>query len=158
MRYHRLSNEDLKSFRKEFITFLSSLGIDAPAWEQLKKKEPTKADELIDQFSDMVIHRSLTNIAAIRMVSEKEIYVFRFAQEEAEVVHLRVGSDHDLTDEKIINELAAGALDLKTLLPEVETGKKALNGNREMEMYQLMLKGAKPCPESFFEDFMKMVT
>lgn len=157
MRYHRLSNEDLELFRDEFVTFLSSLGIDAPEWEQLKKEESQKAGELIDQFSDMVIHRSLTNISALRVISEKEIYVFKFGKEQADLIHLKIGTAHKLTDESVIERLASGELALKALSPEIETGKKMIKGNREMEMYQLMLQGAKPCKESFYTDFKRII-
>lgn len=159
MRYHRLSNEDLEIFRSEFVTFLSSLGIDAPAWEKLKKAEPSKADELVDQFSDMVIHRSLTNISSVRLVSEKEIYVFRFGKENAEVIRVRIeeAAPYDFTDKVTIEGLASGEIEFKSLNPDVEKGSKPVSGNREAEIYSLLSQGAQPCELAFFESFKGMI-
>lgn len=157
MKYHRLSTEDLEELKDEFVKFLATNGLEANDWQKLKREDAEKTDALIDQFSDLVIHRALTNIAALKMVTQNEIYIFRFEKEQAEVVHLKIGTDHDLTDETVIGQLASGDLPLKMLSPEVETGKKSLKGDREMEMYQLMLQGAKPCPATLFEDFKKLV-
>ena len=157
MKYHRLSKADLEELKDEFVKFLATNGLEAKEWEELKKEDPEKTDALIDQFSDLVIHRALTNIAALKLVTQNEVYVFHFEKEQAEVVHLKIGTDHDLTDETVIGQLASGDLPLKTLSPEVETGRKSLKGDREMEMYQLMVQGAKPCPVSFYEDFKKLI-
>lgn len=158
MKYHRLSTSDLEEFQEEFVTFLATNGIVAADWQQMKVATPEKADELIDQFSDLVIHRSLTNISALKLVAEKEMYVFLFEEQEGKVVHLKVGAevDRSLTDPQTLEDLASGALPLKSLKPEIAKGKKKLTGDREMEMYHLMRQGAQPCEAAFFNDFRKL--
>lgn len=159
MRYHRLSGEDLAEFEEEFKTFLATNGIDAPTWQALKQSDTARTGALLDQFSDLVIHRALTNIQALKMVAEKEIYVFRFAEKEAEVLHLTLPREGEaaFTDAALMESIANGERTIQSLTPEIEKGTKKLKGDRELEMYMLMRQGAEACPASFFEDFKKML-
>lgn len=159
MKYHRLSPEDFEELREEFVRFLATHSITADDWKQVKATDQQRTDELLDQFSDLVVHRALTNIKALRLVSAKELYVFRFDEKEASVINLELKSDseHDLTQPDTINALADGSLNLKNLKPEMSTGTKKLSGDREAEMYLLMRQGAQPCEASFFEAFRSMV-
>jgi len=158
MRYHRLSKSDLEEMRDEFVTFLAAQSIRAGDWESMKTEDPEKAEELLDQFSDMVIHRALENISALKLISEDEIFVFLFEENEAKVIQLRIDAESGylLTDPETIQKLAKGELSLSDLKPVLEKGKKTLSGNREMEMYLLMRQGAEPCTAKFYEDFIRL--
>lgn len=158
MKYHRLSNEDFHELRDEFVRFLATHSITAADWEKIKANDADQTVILLDEFSDLVIHRALTNIKSIRLVSAKEMYVFRFDENEASVVHLELGKDtpHDLTNPETIAAVADGSLKLDELNPEMETGKKKLSGDREVEMYLLMRQGAQPCELEFFEAFRQL--
>ncbi len=158
MKYHRLSNEDFQELRDEFVRFLATHSITASDWEKIKANDADQTGVLLDEFSDLVIHRALTNIKSIRLVSAKEMYVFRFDEKEASVVHLELGKDtpHDLTNPETISSVAEGTLKLEALDPELETGKKQLAGDREVEMYLLMRQGAQPCELEFFEAFRQL--
>lgn len=160
MKYHRLSKEDLEELREEFVTFLAAQSIRAEEWEKLKENDAEKVDRLLDQFSDMVIHRALENISALKLISEKEMYVFLFDESEASVIHLKIAPDVDyrLTDHKTIAGLSSGSIALSALKPQFEKGKKAITGDREAEMYLLMRQGAEPCPAAFFESFEKLIS
>ncbi len=159
MKYHRLSAEDLEEMRDEFVTFLAAQSIRASDWESLKTSSPERVEELLDQFSDMVIHKALTNISALKLISDNEMYVFLFGEKEAKLVHLQIGAgaNYSLTDAETIQNLAAGRVSLSTLKARFEKGKKSLTGDREMEMYLLMRQGAEPCTKQFYEDFKKLV-
>jgi hypothetical protein len=159
MKYHRLSNEDFHELRDEFVRFLAAHSITASDWEKIKAHDVEQTGVLLDEFSDLVIHRALTNIKSLRLVSAKEMYVFRFDEKEASVVHLELGKDspHDLTNPDTITSIANGTLKLDALDPKMETGKKKLTGDREVEMYLLMRQGAQPCELEFFEAFFQLV-
>lgn len=158
MRYHRLSGSDLEEMREEFVTFLAAQSIRAGDWETMKTENPDKVEELLDQFSDMVIHRALENISALKLISADEMFVFLFEENEAKVIQLKVDAEsgYSLTDPETIQKLANGELSLSDLKPILEKGKKTLSGNREMEMYLLMRQGAEPCTAKFYEDFKKL--
>lgn len=159
MKYHRLSSEDFKELREEFVRFLATHSITASDWEKIKSTDSEQTDHLLDQFSDLAIHRALTNIKALRMVSAKELYVFHFEAQQAAVVHLEIEENgtHDLTNPETIAAVANGTMPLDDLGPEFETGTKKLKGDREAEMYLLMRQGAQPCELSFFEAMDKLV-
>jgi len=158
MRYHRLSKSDLEEMRDEFVTFLAAQSIRAGDWEKMKAEDPEKVEELLDQFSDVVIHRALENISALKLISDDEMFVFLFEENEAKVVQLKVDAQvgYPLSDPETIQKLAKGTLSLSDLKPVFEKGKKTLSGNREMEMYRLMRQGAEPCTAKFYEDFKRL--
>src|SRR5690554_2740611 len=131
MRYHRLSGSDLEEMREEFVTFLAAQSIRAGDWETMKTENPDKVEELLDQFSDMVIHRALENISALKLISADEMFVFLFEENEAKVIQLKVDAEsgYSLTDPETIQKLANGELSLSDLKPILEKGKKSLSGN-----------------------------
>lgn len=159
MKYHRLSEEDFNELRDEFVRFLATHSITAADWEKIKAHDAKQTGVLLDEFSDLVIHRALNNIKALQMVSANELYVFHFDEKEASVVHLELKSNngYDLTQSDTIAALAEGNLNIKNLDPDMSTGTKKLSGDREAEMYLLMRQGAQPCALSFFEAFRSMV-
>lgn len=159
MKYHRLSEEDFRELRDEFVRFLATHGIAASDWEKIKSADLDHMNQLLDQFSDLAIHRALTNIQSLRLVSAKEMYVFRFDENEASVVHLELGNEcpHDLTNPDTIGAVADGSLKLDDLKPEMSKGTKNLTGDREAEMYLLMRQGAQPCELGFFEAMQRLV-
>lgn len=155
MRYHRLGKEELEELQQEMIHFLAAQSITAHEWESIKGNEPERMNELIDQFSDMVIHRALTNIKALRIVSQHELYLFLFEEQNARVMHFSLPpeSAYAFTDSGTIEALSSGKITLKDIHATCYKGEKTL-GDREAEMYALVVQGAVPCSK---EDYHKIV-
>ncbi len=62
MTYRRLKNDELAELETAFIRYLALNGIPADDWVKIKKEEPGRMEELIDTFSDVVIHETLTKL------------------------------------------------------------------------------------------------
>lgn len=158
MKYHRLSAEELVGLEKEMAVFLASHGITATEWEAMKSEDKQRAESLIDEFSDLLIHRALTNIRALKIVSSHELYLFSFESNSARVVQLTINENASVNfnEEGVFERLADGSLNISELKPQYYRGSKDLK-NREMEMYQLMLQGATPIEQSLFDAFAALV-
>lgn len=158
MRYHRLSAEELVGLEKEMAVFLASHSITAPEWEAMKISDSDRAEALLDEFSDLVIHRALTNIKALKIVLAHELYLFSFESDAARVVQLNIDKKASvkLNEEGVFERLAEGSLTISRLQPQFYKGTKSVV-NRELEMYQLMLQGAQPVAQSVFDAFAALV-
>lgn len=54
IRFKCLSIEELDVLEKQFVTFLSAQSILAPDWIKIKEQEPLRAQEIIEDFSNVV--------------------------------------------------------------------------------------------------------
>ncbi|MFB1004589.1 MAG: DUF6495 family protein [Bacteroidia bacterium] len=77
MKYVRLSAEELQELEKEFINFLVVNGITATDWVAIKENEPLNADEIINQFSDVVWESILRSTKYLNKVEETTAYYFK---------------------------------------------------------------------------------
>ena len=76
MKYKRLSIEELKALEKEFISFLASAQITGQDWEKMKVEEASKAEELIDVFSDLVYEKVMNKIQYLEYRDQRSINIF----------------------------------------------------------------------------------
>ncbi|MEO0734452.1 MAG: DUF6495 family protein [Bacteroidota bacterium] len=53
-KFRRLRRDELEEVRDQFVKFLGVNGIDAGSWQKMKAEEPSRADALILQFSQIV--------------------------------------------------------------------------------------------------------
>ena len=119
MKYERLSKNELEELEKEFVDFLVVNGITAQDWVVIKENEPLNADEIINQFSDVVWESILRSTKYLNKVEADKAYYFKC---DADKIHLkRVYQDQD----KAVQEIAT----------------KAYNGVREQELFQMIVSG-----------------
>ena len=62
MNFRKLTEDELEELKDEFIQYLVANGVDADLWKQYKKDEPEKADLFVQQFSNVVLQKSLEKI------------------------------------------------------------------------------------------------
>ena len=77
MKYVRLSAEELQELEKEFIDFLVVNGITATDWVAIKENEPLNADEIINQFSDVVWESIMRSTKYLNKVEKTTAYYFK---------------------------------------------------------------------------------
>ena len=77
MKYVRLSAEELHELEKEFIDFLVVNGITATDWVAIKENEPLNAEEIINQFSDVVWESIMRSNKYLNKVEETSAYYFK---------------------------------------------------------------------------------
>ncbi len=77
MKYVRLSAEELQELEKEFIDFLVVNGITATDWVAIKENEPLNADEIINQFSDVVWESIMRSTKYLNKIEKTTAYYFK---------------------------------------------------------------------------------
>jgi hypothetical protein len=153
VKFRRLSIEELELFQEEFIQFLIVNGIVASEWEQLKKENSAAVDIWIDQFSDIVLEKSLLKISYLEYREKNQLLFFKCADEEIELasIHseeldlLTIKSD-DLSSN--LNHLSGINLMFKN---------KPYKPNRAEEVFRMLQSGALITDGKLFETLKHLV-
>ncbi len=140
VKYRSLLADELKTFEKEFISFLVVNGVAPETWEALKQDDQDKANQIIDQFSDVVFESVFRKATFIDFISEKSIKCFQFLEKEVRLVGLdaAVDSPVNFLSDQPIDQVLAAHIDAL----EVYQTKKAYQVQRELEMFNMTNKGA----------------
>lgn len=139
MKYKRLNTEELQQLEKEFVHFLSSAQITAQDWEKMKTREPEKAEELIDVFSDLVYDKVMGKIKHLEYRDKKTLNIFHCSDDKMVLIGVRVKehSHLDLTAPDVFkqwNENNAGSVD-------VIKSEKGYVKERGVEVFELLQTG-----------------
>ena len=77
MKYTRIPTDELEKLEEEFVNFLVMNGIIADDWVAIKENEPLNADEIINQFSEVVWESILRSTKYLNKVEEDSAYYFK---------------------------------------------------------------------------------
>jgi len=142
MKYRRLNIEELKYLENEFVEFLVVNGIVASEWEAIKANDPSKAEEIILQFSDVVFETNLRKIKFLEHRSEHRTLCFQCNEKEITLFGLE--SKLDLTDTTLNpQELLQSA--------KIFTQTKPYDTVREQELFKMLNDGCEISDGSFFK-------
>ncbi|MDB4107528.1 DUF6495 family protein [Bacteroidia bacterium] len=119
MNYTRIPKDELEELKQEFINFLVVNGITADDWVFIKENEPVNADEIINQFSDVVWESVLRSTEYLNKVESDTAYYFKC---DAEEIHLiRIVKTTTVTEQHITS--------------------KKYSKTRELELFQMIQNG-----------------
>lgn len=93
MKYARLSKEQFESLNEEFAIFLASQSIEKIQWDQIKSKNPTLTDELLNFFSDMVWDQSLDKIIYLENRSDHHLFLFKCEDTRIDLILIKLEED-----------------------------------------------------------------
>ena len=75
MNYARLSKEQFNLLNKEFSNYLATLSIDKSTWNLLKKNK-VNVDKILDDFSDLVWDKVISEKIYLIHFSKKQVFFF----------------------------------------------------------------------------------
>jgi len=152
MKYRKLLLEELATVKEEFVKFLAVNSVVANDWEKLKLENSQRVEELIELFSDLFWEKSLSNIKCVEFRSPDQLMVFHFGEKQAEMLELRVPAEAgvDLSNADHLRNLAEGKIKFDKGAPEMFSAVKNDLKDRNMELFELIENGARPCPETFY--------
>lgn len=157
MRYRRLTNEELAELEKEFVNFLVVNTVTADDWEKLKINDPDKAEVYIEDFSDLVLEKVLTNISYLEHRSERDMMVFKCTEDKLCMLGLTVTEDIevDLNNEASIASLllTSGSLEGKV---KVFKSEKDYVKDRSLELFELIQTGCLITDEKMYDTLMSL--
>lgn len=148
VKYRRLTDEELKELEQEFKQFLITNAVYDQEWKELNKSNPEKAMALVDQFSDLVLEKSLESIKYIIHTNADSLKVFWYRKDKAQLIGLNCSSP----------ELDFSKEDWMLNIPEQVNGiscfkqeKEVKEGNRSNEIFSLIDSGAEVCDERLYK-------
>ena len=119
MKYTCIPADELEKLEEEFVNFLVVNGITADDWLTIKENEPLNADEIINQFSDVVWESILRGTRYLNKLEELSAYYFKADSDEIFLIK--------------IDKNESGSEMLKT--------SKKYNKVREVELFEMIQSG-----------------
>jgi hypothetical protein len=139
MKYKRLTTGELKELQPEFVHFLAAAQITGPDWDAMKKNELSKAEELIEVFSDMVYEKVMSKIKFLEYRERKTLNIFHCMEDNIVLVGLRVHehSHLDLTADDVFSQWTESNA---TAVNVIKT-ERPYQKERGVEVFELLQSG-----------------
>jgi len=131
--FRRLTDDELEELKEEFIQYLVANGVDSDLWERFKKDEPENAELFVQQFSSVVLQKSLEQVEYLEHRTPTDVKLFFCGKETIDLIALK-SSSVDLTN---MSEFTAE--DFKNV--EVFKASKPYAKEREVELFDMTEKG-----------------
>ena len=155
MRYRRLSKEQFEELHKEFINFLATQSITASEWKLLKENKPEVAEAELDVFSDLVWEGVLENVTFLENIAPKHMYLFCVKEKSIALIGLKVSKETvDLTIESGFSWLRDNLMSSKV---EIFDAEKQINGDKKLQIFELIEKGAHITKGELFKYFEQLI-
>ena len=90
MKYHRLTDSQFNEMYHEFALYLASNSIDKRKWDKIKKSEKHTVDFFLDNFSDLVWEKILTQCSYLEFVTNHQLFLFNTRLDEVESLVVKV--------------------------------------------------------------------
>jgi hypothetical protein len=138
-KYRRLHLDELEKLEQEFVRFLAAQSITAADYREIMVKDPEKQLELIDQFSDVVFTKTLSNIKILKQKTPNRLVYYTFFEDHAELYGFELieSLETDLNDfsypEQIIQYIHNNPLHINWL-----KGTKTYRKDKFMEIFELL--------------------
>jgi hypothetical protein len=155
MKYKRLTTEELKELQPEFVHFLAAAQITGPDWDKIKRNEPSKAEELIEVFSDMVYDKVMRKIKFLEYREKKTLNIFHCTDEGITLVGIRVHehSSLDLTADNVFTQWTES----NNRAVNVIKTERPYAKEREVEVFELLQSGCLITDERLFNVLKGMI-
>lgn len=155
MKYTRLTEEQFVELREEFINFLATQSITAEEWSSLKEERPGAAEEELDLFSDLVWEGVLANVQYLENISEQHMHLFHCADKEMSLISVKViNPDIDLRTKEGFDWFRKN---WQSDFVEYLTASKAYSGDRNLDKFELIQKGAVITKGALYEWFEQII-
>ena len=155
MKYRRLSKEQFEELHKEFINFLATQSITVSEWKRLKDNKPEVAEAELDVFSDLVWEGVLENVTFLENIAPKHMYLFCVKEKSIALIGLKVSKETvDLTIEGGFSWLRDNLLSNEV---EIFDAEKQINGDKKLQIFELIEKGAHITKGELFKYFDQLI-
>ena len=134
-KYRLLTSDELENLKEDFVDFLVVNGIDANDWTRIKTTNPTKAQGIIAQFSDVVFEKILRQKMYLIHRTEHSMSCFHFQEKQAVMIGVKCIKGKLVLDANLSASLLQGDC-------ELITGEKKYTQQRELEIFDMIKKGA----------------
>lgn len=158
-KYRRLTLDELELLKEDFIRFLAAQSITGSDWESIQKKDPERHNQLVDNFSDVVLEKTLHNVKFLEHRSQLRILYFQFLETKAKLfgIEFETIPSFPLDESFELNQLI-DLLEDSSVNYSLLQGERDYEKDRKMEIYQIIQQGAQISPnEDLFNFVLKFV-
>jgi dynactin complex subunit len=155
MKYKCLTTEELKELQPEFVHFLAAAQITGPDWDEMKRNEASKAEELIEVFSDMVYDKVVSKIKFLEYREKKTLNIFNCTDEGITLVGIRVNehSSLDLTADNVFTQWTESNNSAVNVIKTERPYQK----ERGVEVFELLQSGCLITDDRLFNVLKEMI-
>lgn len=142
--YRRLRREELEELEPQFVRFLAAQSIPGEDWAKMKVTNETRANTLIDQFSNMVFDDVIKRTKFAEQRTERQLLTFRCGDEKLELRGLVIEGETslDLRQEEPAEEMMA-KLKLSEANLKLISAERVYRPDRATEVFALLEQQAK---------------
>ncbi len=147
--YRLLSSSELEELTQEFIEYLIVNGITAEEWENIKATDLSKAEKIIELFSDVVFESILRKTAFLEYREKRKLHVFQCLPEKLVALVMETGDEAggNFLDPAYVMKAANNPpVSLK-----VYTTEKKYTRKRESELFEMLQTGCTITDDKLFK-------
>ena len=144
-KFRRLRRDELEEVKPQFVKFLSVNGIDANSWVRIKSDDPSRADALILQFSQIVFSGVIERVEYLVQRKPHDLRTYRTGPEKIEMRGILISGETsvDLTDTSIPPNEIFARLKSDNARPKLYSAERAyLPIGRDQDIFLRMEEGA----------------
>jgi len=138
MKYARLSKEQFNLLSKEFSSYLATLSIDRQTWKLLKENK-VNADKILDDFSDLVWDKVISQEVYLIHFSKKQVFFFFCKLKFMELISISVNGEINLRNKNIWKWITKNIFSENV---DIFHSKKKYLGDRKIEIFELIKMGS----------------
>ncbi|MEN9969111.1 MAG: hypothetical protein RIR94_1305 [Bacteroidota bacterium] len=154
LKFRPLTTQELTELETEFKQFLVINALYDDEWRQLAANNPSKAQEFIDLFSNIVLEKVYTKLPGLLHIGEDFITVFDFQKDIWNFYHFQLTSNISLSEINADNFLAFIRTSWSALT--LKKGTKRSSEQKAEQVYTLICKGATPLHEQGLQEFLQL--
>ncbi len=139
MKYSRLSKEQFNLLNKEFSNYLATLSIDKLKWNLLKKKNKVNVDKILDDFSDLVWDKVISEKVYLIHFSKKQVFFFLCDLKFIELISISINSEINLKNKNIWKWITKNIFSENV---DIFHSKKKYLEDRKIEIFELIKMGS----------------
>jgi hypothetical protein len=134
MKYRKLTLDELKTLETQFVQFLVVNSITGKDWEKIKSTNPTRTEQLLDEFSDVVLGSVIEKAKHLVAVEPKQLLFFEIQETGYNILGLSVSIEMDFTQ-----------------FPTLQNAIEAISDDARLETFFLQKKYTKAKDQEVFD-------
>ena len=138
MKYSRLSKEQFYLLNKEFSNYLATLSIDKSKWNLIKKNK-VDVDKILDDFSDLVWDKVISEKVYLIHFSKKQVFFFLCDLKFIELISISINSEINFKNKNIWKWITKNIFSENV---DIFYSKKKYLEHRKIEIFELIKMGS----------------
>jgi hypothetical protein len=149
MRFRRLSSDELFALEIEFKQFLVVHEQYDEEWRSLAENNPSKAEQFIELFSDLVLEKVYNQVSFLVHFSKGLVSFFDMTNDPLKAYHIKYPAHLSSQNEKQLETLVSSHFNEL----QFYFGEKKLMKDKADEVFDLIRKGSEVCEDIYFHKY-----